>query len=88
MVMQKKVQEPKDVQRARIIIRKYNRTQLEINASHVVLFKQFKEKLYTLPFVKINHLQTEVRSSFFFNTDEDLRKMIFEHEFPGYVWRK
>ena len=88
MVMLKRIQEPKEVSKHRVVLRNCNRKQLEITASHTVLYTRFKERLYTLPSVKIDRMQKEIRKDFFFKTDEDLRKMIFEYDFPGYVWRK
>lgn len=88
MVVQKKAGEPKEVKKHRIVLSNLNREQLEINASHSILYKRFKEKLYDLPSQTSKQMQTEIRSSFFFKTDEALRKMIFEHDYPGYVWRR
>lgn len=88
MAIPKKAGEPKEVNRHRIVLRNCNREQLEITASHTVLYNRFKEELYSLPPEKSKQMQTEIRSTFFFKTDEDLRKMIFEHDFPGYVWRR
>lgn len=87
MVMQKKAPEPKEVTKHRIVLNKCNRDQLETTASHAILYKQLKEKLYDLPSKTSKQLQTEIRSTFFFKTDEDLRKLIFEHDFPGFVWK-
>lgn len=88
MVMQKKVQEPKEVSRHRMVLSNCNRTQLETTASHTVLYTRFKERLYTLPSAKIERMKKDVKKEFFFKSDEDLRKMIFEHDFPGHVWRR
>jgi len=86
MAIPKRIGEPKEVARHRTVLKNCNRTQLEITASHSILYTRFKERLYTLPPKKTEQLQTEIRSTFFFKTDEDLRKLIFEHDFPGYVW--
>jgi len=58
MAIPKRIGEPKEVSRHRMVLRNCNRQQLEITASHSILYTRFKERLYTLPPKKTEQMQT------------------------------
>lgn len=73
---------------ARSILRQFSRSSLEVNASEIILYERFKEDIATFAFEEMHKMQLECMKELQDKTDEDLRKMIFEHDFPGHIWRR
>lgn len=74
---------------ARDILRKFSRSALEMNASEIMAFPKIKDmKLTRDDMEQIERIKKYYVIQLENQSDEDLRKFIFEHDFPGHYWRR